>query len=643
MKDEEKTKEELIHELNQLKRTMDDFKDNNRQTINDERYNLLLENISDVIYRVDSNFTLIDVSPSVERLSGYTSDELIGKPFNELKFLSPESLENTYSNLKKIMKEGQLPVPTEYEFLTKDGKKKYMEVKSTPIFENDKFIELIAIARDITDRKIAEKALKESEEELSSIFNGVLDGLAVVDMNGNVVKINKRLLEVGGYSKEEINGKKIDLLEMFPPDSIEKLLTGFETVISTGSAGPIEVEVFLKNGDKKKLEVVGSPIKRNNEVIGIVASIRDITKRKESESALRESEERYRGVINLSPDGIVLHNMDRKIIMVNNRILEMYGTDSKESVIGCDSFDFVDPAHRDRALKSMTELLNTGYVRNLEYNVLRKDGTIYPAEINAALIRDDSGDPIHILSILRDVTDHKKAEQKIITERKRAEFYLDLLGHDINNFNQAIVSYNEMLSSKTDMPEDYRKYSKNSLQQALEISELISKVEKLSQLQKGEYEAKKMDIIPILNHSTEILTKTFPDKVIEINSNLPNNEMMIKGNELLLDVFTNLLTNAVKYNNNHKILLDISNNISDDEKYWKFEFKDNGPGIPDEMKEIIFKRFERGENNVQGRGLGLTIAREVINQIGGEIWVEDRVKGNSSRGSNFVVLLPRED
>ena len=136
-----------------------------------------------------------------------------------------------------------------------------------------------------------------------------------------------------------------------------------------------------------------------------------------------------------------------------------------------------------------------------------------------------------------------------------------------------------------------------------------------------------------------LVLRTFIDRKIKINHSIPDSAIYVNGNDLVQDVFDNILGNALKHNRTGNDVIDISHNISDDGKYWKFEFKDRGPGVPDPMKGNIFKRLQRGEESVYGSGLGLTISREIVNRFGGDIWVEDRVSGASAEGSNFVVKL----
>jgi len=152
----------------------------------EEKYRLHFENVSDVIFSIDPDFKVINVSPSVERVLGYKPDELIGKPFQDLNVLAQDYLEQAFSDIMRVLAGERIDL-LEYEFISKDGTRKFGEVSSAPLVRGGKIISVVAIARDITDRKRAEKALRESEEKLfrskKMEFMGFLAGSVAHDLN----------------------------------------------------------------------------------------------------------------------------------------------------------------------------------------------------------------------------------------------------------------------------------------------------------------------------------------------------------------------------------------------------------------------------------------------------------------------------
>jgi PAS domain S-box-containing protein len=141
---------------------------------------------------------------------------------------------------------------------------------------------------EITERERAEEALRESEAELAAVFDGVGDGIALIDRTGRVVRVNRRIVEVGGYTEEEIIGKRFEFLNMFPPHSFKKIVSRFATLISGQQVPPFEVEVYTKAGRKLDIELRGSLLRRGGKAVGIVGVMRDITERKQAEEALRQ-------------------------------------------------------------------------------------------------------------------------------------------------------------------------------------------------------------------------------------------------------------------------------------------------------------------------------------------------------------------
>ncbi|MCP4610691.1 MAG: PAS domain S-box protein, partial [Planctomycetes bacterium] len=149
----------------------------------EERYRLNFENVSDVIYSVNSGFEITEISPSVERLLGYKREELMGKPFTELNILTQESLDRAFADTINVF-EGEPVNSAIYEFIAKDGSIKMGEASGAPLFKDGKVVATVAVARDITERMQSEKALKDSEEKYRLIADNTSDFISVTDING---------------------------------------------------------------------------------------------------------------------------------------------------------------------------------------------------------------------------------------------------------------------------------------------------------------------------------------------------------------------------------------------------------------------------------------------------------------------------
>ena len=237
------------------------------------------------------------------------------------------------------------------------------------------------------------------------------------------------------------------------------------------------------------------------------------------------------------------------------------------------------------------------------------------------------------------------SEEKYRKAYEQANFYKDLFSHDINNIIQVINSSVELYIQrksklKESQLEDLIKRIESSSKQAIR---LIHNVRKLSELEEGfEIDLKEVDVIKMLDEAINNTHRSFQDKEIDIKTNISDKTIKIQANEFLLDVFENILNNAVKYNENLIIKIDIiiSNVILNKNHYIKMEFIDNGIGVYDDRKEIIFQKGFKSFKDVKGMGIGLSLVKILVERYNGKIWIEDRVKGDYSKGSKFILLIP---
>ncbi|TFG04950.1 MAG: HAMP domain-containing histidine kinase [Promethearchaeota archaeon] len=238
-----------------------------------------------------------------------------------------------------------------------------------------------------------------------------------------------------------------------------------------------------------------------------------------------------------------------------------------------------------------------------------------------------------------------KSELKYKEAYNRAEFYKDLFAHDISNILQNIQSSIDLLNVYIEQPSSLQE-EKNlidlSNEQIKRGANLVKNVRKLSEIEDAEIDIKTIEIISTLNDAIKYVKKNYDSRNINIKVAPSSEKLYVKANELLLNVFENILVNAIKYNNNPRveIIIRISNMKMNGLNYLKIEFLDNGIGIPNEMKQKVFERAFMEEKSVNGMGLGLSLVKKIIDKFNGKIWVEDKIKGDYSKGTNFVILIP---
>jgi len=238
-----------------------------------------------------------------------------------------------------------------------------------------------------------------------------------------------------------------------------------------------------------------------------------------------------------------------------------------------------------------------------------------------------------------------KSESKHRLAYNRAEFYKDLFVHDINNILQNLEFSLEIITQKSEKYEEELNINEIvnlAKKQVNRGAELGVNVRKLSDLESGKIKNASIQVYEILEQAVKYVKTQFQNKKLIINIESKENPDEVCANQVLYDVFRILLNNAIRYNDNPEIevLIKISKQRKDGIKYARIEFRDNGIGMPDKMKEGIFYKIYEKPKGHKRIGLGLLLVKEVIHSFNGIIWAEDRIKGVHEKGINIILLIP---
>lgn len=233
--------------------------------------------------------------------------------------------------------------------------------------------------------------------------------------------------------------------------------------------------------------------------------------------------------------------------------------------------------------------------------------------------------------------------QEQIDSRRNSELYTDVLSHDIKNFNQAILGYLDLLRITADKPEARALLDKIS-DQVMNTNWLASNVRTMSRVTFGEVELSRKDLGAIILQCEKSMAQYFHGRKISIRTTLEKNQMFTNADDLIWELFTNVLTNSVKYDAHEVVEIEISSERRKEagRHYWVVSIADHGRGIPDETKAIAFDRFSKAPQK-KGSGMGMHIVKTLAMRYGGKVWLEDRVKGDHSKGTVVCVQLPAID
>jgi signal transduction histidine kinase len=253
---------------------------------------------------------------------------------------------------------------------------------------------------------------------------------------------------------------------------------------------------------------------------------------------------------------------------------------------------------------------------------------------------------IDLFSLQASMAIHRASQyDKIRTAAANTQMYNVLLTHDVANFNVPIHGFLEILLKDPKLDERQRRYVRSALVQSDNISELITDIRELSRLRAKGSEApmEEADIIAVIKEAKEDIFTNAVYEDIETRFVSPVDKALIRADNFLKDLFYNLLSNACKYGLGAPVEIEIAEQVQDNREWWKVQIRDGGKGIPEERKAGLFKRYDKLDtaHGSDGHGLGLSVVGALCERYGGNVWAEDRVPGDPSKGTAFVVLLPK--
>lgn len=497
----------------------------------EEKYRNLFQNARDVIVTFDLKGNVTSVNKAAGEY-GFNLDEFVGK--NMLKYVSKKYWPKILKELGKIV-QGK-SIEGELELDTPNGKR-IAEYRSNPVKRQNRTVGFQSILRDITERKIAEEALRESEEKFRNVFESSTDAIILLDTTGRILDVNKKALQVFGASKEKFVAKHFTSVDVFSPSDVPRLSSAFRRSL-TGKKATFDLHVRDKKGQAILLECSSASVKKGDEVVATMIIARDITERRQTDEKFRslveetavpigicdlksrftyvnealasvlgystaelkgrsfkdflhpkdrrrvlrlflaaivlrrelynfefralhkdgyvlhftskptrlvvngktvgfqailtnitefkkitEELQRFSIAIKASVDGIVMSDLEGRIVELNDAALRLYGADAKSDLIGKSSLDLVVPEEREKIVENMKEVMKKGYANGKEIKASTKNGAGIPVEITTTLVKDNEGHPVGFLGIIRDLTERKKAEDAL---RDSEEKYKDL-------------------------------------------------------------------------------------------------------------------------------------------------------------------------------------------------------------------------
>ncbi|WP_292518257.1 PAS domain S-box protein [Methanoculleus sp.] len=602
-----------------------------------------------------------------------------GRRCYEYLFGYTEPCENCESYL--VMKTG---TPHRWEWIGPDGHN--YDIFDFPFTDADGSSCILEVGIDVTKRKRAEEALQRLNETLearviertdeltkaNAILNTITENtpapIYVTDRQSRFVMCNPAVLRTLGRPVFEVLGRSA--IELLGPEVGGPIMTNDQRVVETGTTGTFEEIV----GDRIFYAIKTPMRDSRGSVTGVITVGTEITERKKAEAqkqelleqlqqfaeemevqnkelqsttkqlqqkrdelarlnrVLQDSEAHFRSLIENASDIIML--LDTKgYITYASPSMERIGSYNPDSLIGLRILDLTHPDDVSGVVEAMRTATAQPTARpNFEVRIRDAAGRWISLDVTGASLLREGGDRGFIMNA-RDVTDRKRAEEErsrliasLEEAHREANLYLDIMTHDIRNANNVASIYADLMLDLLEGAEKtYAQKLHESIARSTEILMNVAAIRRIRTEAAG--------FVPVsLNAVIEEEIRNF--RGASIWQEVPPFE--VQADNLLPTVFTNLISNSVKFGGPG---VEITVRAEERDGDVLVSVEDNGPGVPDDVKERLFQRFERGKARGRGDGLGLFICRTLVERYGGRIWIEDRVRGCPDKGAAFRFTL----
>ena len=614
----------------------------------EKEYANLVGPIQDIMYKISPEGKITFINNTVKERLGFVDEELIGRHFTD--FVLPEFRGLLGSSYKKMI-EGKVDETNYSEFpvRAKDGNIIWIG-QTSRLIENDSLvIELVAVARDISDKKIAEDLLHTTQSRLVSLITNLQKGVLVEDENRKIVIVNQLLCDIFDVFESPDSLVGMDLSQsaeenkyLFKdPESfilkINKILKEKKTVV--------DEKLEMANG--RILLRTYVPIFLENQYRGHLWEYADITQQYTSRELIRKSEEKYRGIMNNVELGLLEVDNNQVIVRAYDRFCKMVGY-TEEELIGRNAQILFLPEEFEKKIGQQQNERSRGNSSSYELQLKKKDGNLVWVIISGVPILGESGEVVGSMGIHYDINERKqhhqqleKAKQIADDARQSEKQFLANMSHEIRTPLNAIIGMTHLLFDTCPSTQQYE-YLDILHTSADFLLSLISNLLDIAKIEAGKFEAQNhsFDLVGLLRTTQKLFQIKLESRPIEIgliiDERISGN--YIGDNLILNQILLNIIGNAEKFTEKGSINITVKQQQQQNGFDWiEFKIEDSGSGIATEHMDMVFQKFKQiNAHDHKGTGLGLFITKQLVEIQGGTI----SVSSEQGVGSTFLFVLP---
>lgn len=475
-----------------------------------------------------------------------------------------------------------------------------------------------------------------TSSQLQGVFENIVDAYVIIDLWGNVLKMNQAAIDLLGFNSKD---EDVNLIKLVVPEEVHRIEPSFKSLLENGSITDFKVNILTKNNEQKLVHINASTIYEDGKAVAAQGIVRDITLENKYQQALVAEKQKYGNIIANMNLGLVEVNNEDQILMVNQSFEQISGYD-EDDLIGKKGGDIFQVDKENNIIKQENEKRLRGESNSYELKIKNKSGEIRYWLISGAPNYDLKGNVTGSIGIHLDITELKSLEfqkekllQRLEKSNDELQEYAHIVSHDLKSplrSIDALVSW--LKEDNKDKLDSTSLNNFNLIQTTLEkMEQLISDVLNYSSVASDNTLSEPVDIGRLVEDLLKILY--IPEHInVSVLRNLPT----LNGDKTKLQqVFQNLISNAVKFNDKEKGLVEID--VAEDEEYYTFSVKDNGMGIEPQFHEKVFKIFHSLKKSKDSTGIGLSLVKKIINLHNGRIWLDSK----PGEGTTFYFTLKK--
>jgi PAS domain S-box-containing protein len=614
------------------------------QGTGEDKFEILANTLPQLVYEYAPDGLITYVNDVAFDMFGYTREDM-EKGVYVLDIIDLTDHDRVSGAIDKMMDGRSTGAIREYLAKRKDGSTFPIRAYTTLITDSEgRPAGVRGLATDITEEKEAERELKEREARFSALFETMAEGLVFIEPSGTISFANPAAETLLGLERQVIENRdfKSSDWEVLRADGTPMPMEDWAASIAINEKRKVAGKVMgirRPDGSIVWTNISASPILDDSgELLGVVAIFTDITERRESRIALEAEKAFTEKLLNSLDDVFYVLSIELEGRLVRwNKAFSMISGYSDEELSEMTVLDFFDEEGRKVQEEFFQELLVSGSAV-IEIDILLKDGRRVPYQFRSTLVMDDIGNPIYVTGVGRDISAVKEAEKQLLLANSELEGYARTVSHDLKapltvvstaaDFVEQAMSRGDQGPVDKDAREAIRLIAETSRKAARMTDDLLE----LARAGEAPAASEPVDVSSLVQTILEDKKAQIEKRgfTVQVDDDIGSASM---DPTHAYQLFSNLIDNAMKYNDSETPEIRISRLPGGEPGYGRYEVCDNGPGIPEGMEEEIFLPFHKGAGST-GSGVGLSIVSKVVRLYGG------RISARSDGGACFEFTLP---